>query len=388
MKKNLSMGRRPPLGAVGIVSADAPRLPMARPELIHSIIESGNEVVLIGPEREEDFKAEAYDDHIRFCHLPLPRRSANPFQELLATRSVLAALRTTSIDNALVYGLRWIPLLVPLLRRTCTGRVVCIVNGSGTLMSRKGVLGAWLRIISFIPLRRALRQASVIMFQNSDDLLLFRRRKILADRSMTLLTAGSGVNLERFSASPMNTTSRNFLMISRIVSGKGINEFSQAAEIVHHTYPEARFILAGGDDGDDDINWSRIRSGIRRGYFTYVGEATRDEVTDLLRDSFCFVLPSYRGEGVPRSILEALAVGRPVISTDTAGCRDTVESGVNGFLIPPKDVEALARSMIYLINNPDEAITMGVASRIRAETLFDVHKVNREIIGALLEAVA
>ncbi|OOE63848.1 glycosyltransferase family 4 protein [Salinivibrio kushneri] len=221
--------------------------------------------------------------------------------------------------------------------------------------------------------RLALNRCQRVFFQNPDDELLFRQSGILKKRIASTVVRGSGVNLDHFQAVSLPEKPA-FLLIARLLIDKGVREYAQAAKRLKVQYPEARFMLVGYlDENPESISQVELDSWTSDGYIDYLGKL--DDVRLALAQASCFVLPSYR-EGTPRSVLEALAMGRAVITTDAPGCRETVIDGENGFLVQPKSADDLTRAMEKLIQDPEQIETMGETSLQRAREEFDVHKVN------------
>ncbi len=223
----------------------------------------------------------------------------------------------------------------------------------------------------------ALRLATGVFFQNPDDAALFRARRLLPARLQPRIVNGSGVDLAQFPVAPQPPAPR-FLMISRLVADKGVREFVAAARIVRRRRPDATFDLVGPTDPNPAaIPASLIPDAVADGAVVYHGE-TRD-VRPFLANASVYVLPSYR-EGTPRTVLEAMATGRAVITTDAPGCRETVRDGDNGFLVPVRDADALARAMLRLIEDPALGAEMGRRARARCEEKYDVRKVNAAML--------
>jgi glycosyltransferase involved in cell wall biosynthesis len=230
--------------------------------------------------------------------------------------------------------------------------------------------------------RRALRGADVVLFQNRDDEEVFRASALLRSSQDVRLVAGSGVNLERYPAQPLAAGPKRFLMIARLLIDKGVQEYLDAAGRLRAARPDVSCELIGPlEEHPAAVSASRIDQAVQTGAVIYHG-AVRD-VRPYLTASHVYVLPSYR-EGTPRTVLEAMATGRPVITTDAPGCRETVVPGRNGVLVPVADSEALFREMLRFADLDAAALgRMGAASREIAEAKFDVHKVNAAIIAAL-----
>ena len=170
-------------------------------------------------------------------------------------------------------------------------------------------------------------------------------------------------------------------MIARLLGDKGVREYAQAAKIIKEKYPQAQFDLVGWiDDNPDAIEQKELDNWINEGLFNFWGKL--DDVKPAIAASSIYVLPSYR-EGTPRTVLEAMAMGRPIITTDAPGCRETVIDGYNGYLVPVKAVEELAAAMERFIVNPELITKMGKASRQLVEEKFDVDAVNQSMLEAI-----
>ena len=171
-------------------------------------------------------------------------------------------------------------------------------------------------------------------------------------------------------------------MLSRALISKGVRVYLKAAEIVHQKHPEVKMMLLGEIDEtmQDSLKKEEVQYYIDKGIIDYYPE--NPDVRAFYKKCSIFVLPSYR-EGVPRTTMEAMAMGRPVITTDAPGCRETVVEGENGFFTPVGDSEALAEAMCRFIDNPALIKTMGEKSYKLCKERFDVHKVNKTLLGYL-----
>jgi len=233
----------------------------------------------------------------------------------------------------------------------------------------------------------ALKAANGVFFQNQDDAALFRSRGILGTGAKTMVVNGSGVDIAAFTRAPLPSRI-SFLLIARLLGDKGIREYVQAARKIRRRYPDAVFKLVGWiDENPNAISPSELDAWISEGVVTYLGRL--EDVRPAIIASSVYVLPSYR-EGTPRTVLEAMAIGRPIITTDAPGCRETVIEGDNGFLVPARSVDKLAAAMAKLIDNPGLIERMGHRSREIAEQKYDVHKVNAVMLRemGILESAA
>ena len=227
--------------------------------------------------------------------------------------------------------------------------------------------------------KQALSKTSKVFFQNPDDLNLFEQLKLISPSTPTAVVNGSGVDVSEYDVAPLpisddNTPKLRFLLIARLLGDKGVREYAKAAKSIKAKHPQTQFDLVGWiDDNPDSIEQQELDNWIKDGTINFWGKLS--DVKPAIAASSIYVLPSYR-EGTPRTVLEAMAMGRPVITTDAPGCRETVTDGVNGFLVPVKSVDGLTEAMEKFITDPALINTMGLASRKIAEEKFDVHAVN------------
>jgi len=259
-------------------------------------------------------------------------------------------------------------------------RSVSMVTGLGFVFSpASGVAGSALRYISQKLYRAATNANSQVIFQNPDDLEDFCAAGCLADRGKAFLVAGSGVDVAHYRrvslpAEPV------FLMISRLLGNKGVREYASAAAIVRRQLPDFRFLLVGFlDEGPDCVTAEEL-AGWQKNGIEFLGEMK--DVRPAIEKASVYVLPSYR-EGTPRSVLEAMAMGRPVITTDAPGCRETVIDNDNGILVRVGDAQDLADKILKLGGDAALREKMGEAGYRRALSKYEVGGVNREIMHKL-----
>ena len=231
---------------------------------------------------------------------------------------------------------------------------LCSITGLGYLFMKKGFLNAVAKTLY----KTALSYSLQVAFQNEEDKNIFVRHN-LVDEKKTFVTPGSGVDTAFFSPEegvrvPQHRAGVIFLLVARMLWDKGVGEFVEAAKVVKARYGNTEFRLLGGiDNGNPSgISEPTIREWEGKDIITYLGVA--DDVRSFLSEADVAVLPSYYREGIPKSLLEAMAMRKPVITTDTPGCRDTVEGGENGFLVPAKDAHGLARAMMKMVEMGEE----------------------------------
>ena len=197
---------------------------------------------------------------------------------------------------------------------------------------------------------------------------------------------GIGVDLEYFSSTTRSQEAVRFTFVGRLLKEKGVIEFLEAGKKIVEKWTSAELLIVGGEDSSNPgaLRAAKLADRFSHPRIKFVGEV--ESVKELLSSSSVFVLPSYR-EGMPRSTIEASAVGLPVITTDVPGCRDSIDAGVNGLVIPPRDAGALSAAMDFFMQDRGRIIRMGAASRARAENLFDQRLRDEELSRLLLDSV-
>jgi glycosyltransferase involved in cell wall biosynthesis len=226
----------------------------------------------------------------------------------------------------------------------------------------------------------ATKKNFAVIFQNPDDVRDFVAAGCLANADKASVVSGSGVDLAHFRAEPLPTDAR-FLMIGRLLGNKGVREYAAASIALKRTYPDWTFDLVGSlDPGPDCIEQEELTNWIEDGAITYHGQT--NDVRPYLANCSIYVLPSYR-EGTPRSVLEAMATGRAIVTSDAPGCRETVVEGYNGLLVPAADSNALARAMATLGEDKFLRSSMAQRSRSIAENRYAAEKVAASVCNIL-----
>ncbi len=233
------------------------------------------------------------------------------------------------------------------------------------------------KLVSFL-YKFALRSSKGVIFQNEDNRDLFIEKGIVPF-SKTHLVNGSGVDINKFAFTERPKTFVSFLLISRLLGEKGLREYAAAAKIVKEKFPDVKFVIVGAEDASlDAISIEEVNSW--SSYVEYNGST--DDVRPYIDKCNVYVLPSYH-EGLPRSTIEAMSMGCPILTTNASGCKETVVEGVNGYMVQIGSSEELAQKMIWFIENQDKIPAMGKESRIIAERKFDVRKVNQDMLRIL-----
>ncbi|AVR00351.1 hypothetical protein OBCHQ24_15515 [Oceanobacillus iheyensis] len=349
-----------------------------RKELVKEIQNRGHEVIYLGQESPKKIHPDYKINNINFISIPIGRDNTNPLNEIKSLLAARNTIKNNGIDVLIAYGIRTFPTVVLAAKLAGVKKIMCVVNGSGRLFQLQGLKGILVKTLSYPLLSLSFLTSNNILFQNPDDQKMIKRKGLLWKNNYDIIN-GSGVNIEEFK---FNKLEKNlvFSMISRLTESKGVNEFVTAALKIKKTYPDTSFNLIGPID-DSTIDMKQLQKAMDKKVINLVGKV--EDVRPYISNCRVFVLPSYYPEGIPRSILEAMAMGRPVITTDSTGCRETVIDGINGFLIPPKDPYTLEKKMLWMINNNEEVEKMGVNSRKLCEEKFDVNKINKIMINKL-----
>ena len=307
---------------------------------------------------------------------PISRGGINVFRTVQSVLKLRRILLDTKPEVVLCFTPKAV-LLGSIAAHTISKRnVYSVLTGLGFLFDQDSHIIQKLSTVVYMLFRYALKHNRLVFFQNPDDLELFVSKKIVPVEKARRVF-GSGVDTTYFTPCTIPTTRLHtvFLMVSRLISAKGVLEYIEAARILKQQRYTATFRLLGPyDEHPTAVSPSTITAATRAGTIEYCG--TTQDVRPYLRNAHVFVLPSYYREGTPRSALEALAMGKPIITTDSPGCRETVVQHRNGYLVPPRDPCSLADAMRSFVGNHEMIHLMGLRSRELAETVYDVDGVN------------
>lgn len=347
-----------------------------RGHLIKSFVDLGHDVLVMSGPADVDTVKEIEELGACFESFPIQRNGLNPFEDLHTFFALKSAIKMFSPDKILAYTVKpiiWGGLAVRFSRET---EFYAMVTGLGYAFEKGSILRNSINLIVKFLYKIALKKSKIVIFQNEDNLNTFVQLGLVpSDRVKRVF--GSGVDLQHYKKTPLPNEGIKFLLIARLLGDKGIREYYSAAKIVKVKYPEVRFLLVGPfDSSPDGITESEVNKWSSSDSIEYLGET--DNVLPFIQQCHIYTLPSYH-EGLPRTVLEAMAVGRPILTTDTCGCRDTVIDNKNGRLVPIKDTQALVVEMLFFIEHPEKWQPMADASREFAFNLFDVNKVNESL---------
>lgn len=365
-----------------ILAGYTPSLLRFRFHLIRDLVSLGEEVIACAPQYHQETIKELHKIGVQFKQIKLNVTGLNPFVDMVSFFQLVILFRKLKPDILFAYTIK--PVLYGSLAGGLlkTPKIYSMITGLGFAFGKDSLKQRIIGKIGNLLYKIALKFNDVVFFQNPDDYTEFKINGLLAQDTNSKIINGSGVDLDYYGLEPNNIKNGNtFLMIARLLKDKGIVEYVEAARKIRKEFPKTKFNLLGYFyDSPNGITRSQINSWVEEGVINYLGEA--GDVRPFIKECTVYVLPSYR-EGTPRSVLEAMAIGRPIITTDVPGCRETVIEGENGFLVKARNVDSLAEAMLRLCFNDDLIIKMGLKSRQIAEEKYDVHKVNRSILQAM-----
>ena len=342
-----------------------------RRDLINALKAKGYEVFVIIGEHKDKEKVEALD--VEVFVVEAANTSINPFKKNAYKKRLEAIIKEIAPET--VFSFMLTPAIFGTLaaKKCGVAKIFAMIEGMGRVYTFNTLKNRALKAVVNRLLKKSLKHADKVFLLNTDDVQYFKSKR-LANESKLFLINGIGVNLEEFEFVPP-IEDDVFLLVARLIEEKGIFEFCEAADIVKQVETNARFCLLGIEDTitkEDLAKYSAVE---------YLG-TTNDMAAEYAKCSV-FVLPSFYKEGLPRSIMEAMAVGRPILTTLTNGCKDMVEDGVNGYKVPLKRADLLAEKMLYMIKNRQDNERMGLKSRRMAKERYCVHKINDIICGII-----
>ena len=354
-----------------------------RGALIARMIEEGHEVVACAPDEEPEVLERLARMGVRFRRTPMARAGTNPLHDVHTLLHYRHLMRAERPDVVVAYTQKPIIYGGLAARLWSRARYFSIMSGLGYVFSEEADGRRWLRSVVSRLYRIGIAQARCIFVFNSDDHRLMQESGIVSPTQRVMQVPGSGIDLRHFAEQPLPKGPFTFLMMGRLMRDKGVGEYVEAARIVRARHPDVRFLLLTRPETENPTGYTAADLDRWReaGLIEFLPE-TRD-VRPFIASAHAFVLPSFYREGLPRTILEALATGRPVITTDMPGCRDPIRHGVNGLLVPPRDASALADAMEAMIANPQRVTAMAGAARQTAVDVYDVDKVNALLLETM-----
>lgn len=370
-----------------MISSFLPSVLNFRGKLLEALKNNGLEIHIFAPDlkdfAEEKTKLESLG---YFIHdIPMQRTGTNPIADLKTLYAMYKLIKQIKPNYVLAYTIK------PVIYGTLAAWMAkvpqrfALITGLGYAFQNveEGSKRSLFQKIVHNLYKNALSHTHKVFFQNPDDLKLFQDLKLIKKQLPAVVVNGSGVNVSDFNvlALPIaqnQQTKISFLLIARLLGDKGVREYAAAAKIIKTQYPHVDFNLVGWiDENPNAISQAELEMWIAENTLNYWGKLS--DVRPTIAQSSIYVLPSYR-EGTPRTVLEAMAMGRAIITTDAPGCRETVINGDNGFLVEVKSVDSLVHAMQQFIQQPDLIVKMGQRSRQIALEKYDVHQVNKHMM--------
>lgn len=346
-----------------------------RIDMMRSFLDAGCEVLAIGDGPEEEWAERFRQMGIRYRQIPVQRNGTNLLHDLKTLHALYALLKDEQPDKIFSYQAKTVIYGGIAARLRGIKEVYPMIAGVGSVFLGDSFKQKLVRTILIMEYKLGLKNAKQVFFQNHDDLEVFTNHGILSERKVVMIH-GSGVNLDKFQPTALPTQT-GFLCISRLIRDKGVVEYLDAAREIHRRHPDICCVLVGPfDTNPSALKPEDLQPYIDDGSIEYVGE--QKDVFPYLQACTAYVLPSYH-EGIPKTVLEAMASGRAIITTDAPGCRETVTDGVNGYLVAVKNVSSIVKAMEKIVADPTKTAEMGKASRRIAEDKYDVNKVNLTI---------
>jgi glycosyltransferase involved in cell wall biosynthesis len=368
---------------IGIIANTAFSLINFRGPLIGAMSRRGMTVFAFAPDYDEGTREVIRSLGATPIDFSLSRAGMNPFRDFIDLLKLSRQLRNLKLDASFSYFIK--PVIYGTLAACLAGisRRIAMIEGVGYVFTEGERFGLRRRILRTLVVqlyKLALSQTQRVFMLNPDDRKMFSELGMV-DADKVRLLKGIGVDLDQFSVEDTPVESVSFILIARLLKEKGVYDYIESARIVRQEYPQTRFVLLGSVDlNPGSIREEEVQAWVAEGLIEWPGHVS--DVKPWIAKTSVFVLPSYR-EGLPRSTQEVMAMGKPVITTDAPGCRETVEHGVNGFKVSVRNPADLAEAMLTFIRSPHLVESMGRASRRKAEQTFDVHKINAEILASM-----
>lgn len=368
---------------IAIISSQAFSLVNFRGLLIADLVASKVRVYALAPDYTDEFRRQVIELGAMPVDFDLSRTGMSPLRDLVNMFKLAGLLLRLKPNVVLAYFIK--PVIYGTLAAWLAHvpRRVAMIEGLGYVFTQTGESLSWSRKLLRqgvgLLYRLALSRAHRVVFLNRDDSADFLRAG-LVDRAKLEHLEGIGVDIGYWLPTPPVSRPVTFLLAARLLREKGIIEYAEAARLVKKHYPQTRFILLGAvDPNPGSLSQHEVAQLVHDHAIEWPGHV---DVKPWLAETSVYVLPSYR-EGLPRSTQEAMAMGRAVITTDVPGCRETVIDGINGFLVPVRDVAALVNAMLRFVRQPELIETMGYQSRQMVEQRFDAKKINPRLLRIL-----
>jgi len=370
---------------VAVIGNSSQTLLRFREPLVSQMVGCDARVYALAPDWDAERAARIRELGAEPISISLDRTGTNPVRDLADLVRLTVLLRRLALDATLAYFTK--SVIYGSLAAAAAGvpQRFSLIAGLGYAFAedphQPSPQRRALRYLLGWLYRQALQGNQRVFIQNADDLELLVAQGWVRQQQ-AIRVNGTGVDLSAYACQPPAMEPVTFLLAARPVAEKGLREFAAAARQIKAAYPGTRFILLGdGDCNPGRLGRAEIRGWVAQGLLEWPGQVA--DIRPWLAQTSVYVLPSYYREGMPRSIQEAMAAGRPIVTADVPGCRETVADGQNGYLVLPRAPTALTRALLAFIERPERIATMGRESRRLAEQKFDVHQINAQIVAAM-----
>lgn len=380
----MPVSRPASLRRLALITSQAYSLVNFRGPLIRAWVARGLHVCALAPDYDDATRSAVAALGAEPVDFRLDRAGLDAVSDLSDLVALTRLLRRLSLDASFAYFIKPATYGTLAARLAGVSRRFVMIEGAGYVFAddaARSLRRRLLRGLVTVLYRAALRGAERVFFLNRDDVDLFVGAR-MAIPAQAVELPGIGVDLAHFAPSSPPDGAPVFVLVARMLAHKGVREFVEAGRRVRAQHPQVRFVLLGSPDANPaSIPEAELRAWHEQGVVEW--QPFVEDVRPWLAAASVLVLPSWYREGVPRSIQEAMAAGRAVITTDTPGCRDTVLPGETGLLVPPRDGEALVAALTRFVEEAGLAARMGAAARTRAEARYDVHAINARILAAM-----
>lgn len=362
-----------------VLSSHTSSLFWFRIDMMKDFIDNGHFVIALGPDPEPNWEKKFGEYGIQYKQLFVERNGINPINDFRTYRELKKFLKEEKPDKIFSYQAKTIVYGSLAAKSNGITEVYPLVAGLGSIFRGKGIINRVIRMILKTEYRLAFNASKRVFFQNSDDRNEFIKNGLILEEK-TVIINGSGVNVEKFKSEPLPERPA-FLFIGRLIRDKGIIEYLEACKIIKCEYPSVRCLLVGPYDSNPTaLKPEELQSYLDEEIVEYFGEQA--DVRSFLKLCSTFVLPSYH-EGTPKTVLEAMATGRSIITSDAPGCREAVINGHNGFLVAVKDIKGLVDKMRVLLVDQETNMIMAERSLKLVKERYDVKLVNKAIMKTM-----
>ncbi|MBB6631969.1 glycosyltransferase family 4 protein [Clostridium algidicarnis] len=364
---------------IAVLSSHTSSLFWFRMDMMKEFIRHGHTVIALGSEPEVDWKNEFEEKGIKYKQISVERNGVNPLNDLKTYRELRQFIKEEKPDKIFAYQAKTV--IYGSLAAKANGiiEVYPLIAGLGSIFRGEGLKKKIIRGIMKIEYHAACKASKKVFFQNNDDKNEFINSRLINEDQIVIIN-GSGVNLDKFRPEPLPEKPA-FLFIGRLIKDKGVMEYLEACKQIKVKYPDIRCLLVGPYDSNPSaLQPEELQPFIDEKIIEYFGE--QNDVRPYIKQCSTYVLPSYH-EGTPKTVLEAMAMGRSIITSDAPGCRETVVDGYNGFLVPIRNIDSLVYDMRLLIKDSKLSKLMAERSLKLAREKYDVNLVNKSIMETM-----